>query len=377
MAGQSAEYDGSNEVNTMDGLSSAKPVFFHQGREISLNAQDVYRGVGAVIVRESIRGIQRVGNLWRIYPDTTQDRVDLLTNGISIRGARITLVDANPFTPRYEGTKLTVHGIPLSASDTVISAALRTHGCVLTSAVERQLLRVDGQLTNCQTGGRNVYVKLPEDKHLPRSMETVYYRDQPSSTYSGKFIAEVTCKKCLLQGHHAAFCKNDWVCTACRRPGHKRGECPLDETTAEVAETATQASSQDNASQEDSVADHSEDNEVNEPSATASHPDMAAIQQQAKPDGDIKTRRRRKVKKKTTPHSAAPSSGGASSKITDFITTMRARAATDTTVSDSETPDGKRKARPVRSPKTPPEEQHDNSKRVKVKPGGDKDSGGT
>lgn len=145
------------------GKHGAKPVFFVQQpgpARVNTTTEEVYRAVARITEAENIQGIQRAGYLWRIYTQSPEDRARLLTSGISLQGKHTTLQDINPFAPKYEGTKVTIHGIPLSASDTVISLTLRQYGCELTSGVERQLLRVDGKLTTCQTGARTI-VKLP------------------------------------------------------------------------------------------------------------------------------------------------------------------------------------------------------------------------
>ncbi|KAK3092391.1 hypothetical protein FSP39_002244 [Pinctada imbricata] len=32
-------------------------------------------------------------------------------------------------------------------------------------------------------------------------------------------------EKCLQEGHKLAECPNDWVCRACKTPGHKEADC--------------------------------------------------------------------------------------------------------------------------------------------------------
>ena len=367
---QDAMDSGGDSDQTAPELSAAKPVFFVQNRVFtSLTTQDVYRGVGLVIDAENIKGIQRVGNLWRIYPSTTEERVDLLTNGIGLKGTHITLVDINPFRPKFDGTKVTVHGIPLSASDTVISAALRAQGCSLTSPIERQLLRIDGKLTSCQTGGRSVFLELPDGKHLPRHLEmgryrsSVYYRNQP--LHVGRFNPDVTCKKCLLQGHFANSCPNDWVCTACRRPGHRRGQCPLDDKST--------VNSDDDASRhaeaDDSSSEHGDEDEPTGSQHGSGQKDASVSQShgttpanKATPRRKIKAKTKKKKKQDLTANIADEA------KITKFLSAVRHRDAANSTVSDSEvaaaTQQGKA-SKPVRSPKTPPEDQNDAAKRSK------------
>lgn len=371
MARNPTERDSLHNNTPSDGLTSAKPVFFTQAKELAITTQDVYRAVGGVIECENIRGLQRVGNLWRIYPGYEENRVDLLTHGISIKGARITLTDVNPFTPRYDGTKLTIHGIPLSASDTVILEALRTHGVYVISPVERQLLRIDGKLTNCQTGGRTVYIKFEGASEIPRSMEmgryraSVYYRGQQPS--SRGYNTGITCKKCLLPGHRAHACLNDWVCHACRRPGHKRGspECPA--VPEERGETDEPPSGQEQEDQkEEPVAEHTDesgpDETVEQPGPITGQAVSAVPKQRRKSQ--------RMVKKKAAPGVQNPRQGAdnTSSKITKFLASMKDRGTVENSASDTEATTGKKnplQQRQVRSPRTPPETQNDQSKRPK------------
>jgi hypothetical protein len=92
-------------------------------------------------------------------------------------------------------------------------------------------------------------------------------------------------------------------------------------------------------------------------------------------------KRKSKLAKKTpAPAEAEPTAGkdkekaGGPTKITQFI--VRNHAAAGATVSDSETADTRREKpkRYIRSPKTPPEKQHDDIKRLKKKPGDDDNS---
>ncbi len=374
---------GTNTQVTQDsGLDSARPVFFVQNRvfrqQTTISAQDVYKGVARVIDADHIQGIQRVGNLWRIYPDTIEDRIDLLSRGIGLKGTTVSLTDTNPFLPMFEGTKVTVHGIPLSASDTVILGALRSLGCRINSPIERQRLRVDGKLTNCQTGGRTVYLLLPgwpDSKPLPRTLAmgryrgSIYYKDQP---YTARFDAQLTCRKCLQQGHHIKDCVNDWVCSDCRMPGHKRGQCPLTSET-----TAANPYNEETEEESDTPEPEDSDDNDDEPEQVTSDgqpekPEAAAAAVEAKDTRPASTKGNRKPKKAKVIRSQPAQTAG--SKITRFLKDCRNKA--EETQSDAETvqtPHGNRK--PVtRSPRTPPEEQHDDDiKRHKAREKEDQD----
>lgn len=356
----------------------AKPVFFVQQpgpARINTTAEEVYRAVARITESENIQGIhvQRAGNLWRIYTQSTEDRARLLTSGISLQGKHTTLQDINPFAPKYEGTKVTIHGIHLSVSDTVISLTLRQYGCELTSGVERQLLRVDGKLTTCQTGARTVFVKLPAQP-LPKMIEmgryrgTVYYQGQETTHVS----KNVTCRKCLLPGHLAADCRNNWVCSLCRKPGHKRQECghtilsPPYGTDRDNADTASASTNTPLSGAISKTPEPKDDKKKkkkktettpapglsppsgtyrdNADTASTNTPLSGAISKTPVPKEE-------KKKKETTP---APGT----QKITSFIASCRSQS--EAAANNINTPtEQQRKSRYARSPRTPPEAMND------------------
>lgn len=216
-----------------------------------------------------------------------------------------------------------------------------------------------------------MYVKLPEQQHLPRSMEMgrykglVYYKDQPSTP---RFNASVTCRKCLMQGHHSSTCTNDWVCTACRQPGHKRGQCLLSEADKDADTSDEQEGNVDQTGNAD-LAQHKEGAEPQE-----GHPEDKEFMP---PAVALKQRRRKPIHKKTT--SSVPQNTSSAGKITHFIASFRDRATIDTTLSDSETMTRRNPSatsRPARSPKTPPEVQNDAAKRSKNTPAAKNDDPG-
>ncbi|VDI40983.1 Hypothetical predicted protein [Mytilus galloprovincialis] len=95
--------------------------------------------------------------------------------------------------------------------------------------LDRERLRVDGLLTNCQTGDRILYCE-PMEKVLPRTlrigkyMAVLLHKEQKTDS------SQLTCNKCLQTGHVLRECPNEWVCTTCNNPGHKKAECPNFET---------------------------------------------------------------------------------------------------------------------------------------------------
>lgn len=160
--------------------------------------------------------------------DTQDERVDLLTSGIQVRGLHVNLTNNSPLRKDHSGdVRITVRDVPLSADDSIIVRALTLRGCELTDNIQRERLRIDNRATNCENGTRIVWVKqLRED--LPRQMEMgiyqarVFYRDQPSSS---RARPEVTCAKCGEVGHHKSACPKTWKCHTCGAFGHKKIDC--------------------------------------------------------------------------------------------------------------------------------------------------------
>ena len=114
--------------------------------------------------------------------------------------------------------------VPCSAEDGQIVRALELKGCTIHS-LYRERLRVDGMLTNCQTGDRIVMCD-PVDTPLPRTLlmgkyrATVIHKDQINNNTNS------VCNKCLEKGHKFKECPNDWRCKKCQGTGHKQSECP-------------------------------------------------------------------------------------------------------------------------------------------------------
>ncbi len=76
--------------------AGAKPVFLLESslfdtrapmpRDQWLLDSEVYMAIAEVVSTGAIRGLQRIKGVWRVYVDTQEERVDLLTKGIDLRG---------------------------------------------------------------------------------------------------------------------------------------------------------------------------------------------------------------------------------------------------------------------------------------------------
>ncbi|KAI8478894.1 hypothetical protein Bbelb_433080 [Branchiostoma belcheri] len=226
-------------------LSGCKPLFFLE-KEVHSISQDepyfsnveVYKGISRVLDGSKILGIQQVRGMWRIYLSESTDRAKLLVAGFNLRNKHVSLRDVHPFR-QIDGVRITIKDVPLSVDDIAIAEGLRCYGVKLLGPLRREKLRVDGRLTNCETGDRFGYMQEPATPadHIPRNVELVgrfrarvFYRDQTS---------DKNCSKCLGKGHLKRDCTSDWRCSLCNNLGHKRADCgEIIEATSQLQERA-------------------------------------------------------------------------------------------------------------------------------------------
>lgn len=103
---------------------------------------EIYKTLSATVPVEDILGIQRVGTMWRLYIEKVNNRVPLLSNGVSLRGVNIPIHEINPYVPdRSDQVRVRVKNIPLSADDSIIVKTLKDYDCKLLDKQSREKLR--------------------------------------------------------------------------------------------------------------------------------------------------------------------------------------------------------------------------------------------
>ena len=154
-------------VEDDNGGDDVRPVFFtfndvfperQRNSELYLTHEEVYISASSSIAPEFLRCIQFAGGLCRIYVVGRENRIRIITSGIVLRGKLIQVRERNPFIRHFEGVRLTIKGLPFSADDSIIHAALQNYGCEITD-INYEQLRVNGKLTQCYTGNHFVFVK--------------------------------------------------------------------------------------------------------------------------------------------------------------------------------------------------------------------------
>lgn len=180
-----------------------------------------------------VKGIQKIGGLWRIYLSDQPSRIELISNGLHIRNASIAVFDTNPFlhANNENHIRVLIKDIPLSVHDNTILTEFQNRKLKVSGKLILQRLRVDGKLTECLTGDRVLYVEKPTQP-LPRFMSFGYFK---ARVFHPDQIAidnsNTVCTNCLLKGHHRSSCKNQTKCRFCGGEGHLQRDCTA--TTSE------------------------------------------------------------------------------------------------------------------------------------------------
>lgn len=79
-----------------------KPVYIRQ-RDIPnvqnnmATGEELYLALDKVVDPQRLAGVQKIRGLWRIYIDSKEARIALISSGILLRGSMVSVHDRNPF----------------------------------------------------------------------------------------------------------------------------------------------------------------------------------------------------------------------------------------------------------------------------------------
>ena len=151
---------------------------------------DICLAVEKVTGKETVEGVQRMGDLYRIYLKNQQARDIALVNGITIHNCAISLLSHNPFQVRDQinTTKIFIGNVPLSVDDSEIERALLEQGIVFKSGLKFETYRTpDGKWTHFKTGRRFIYTEIPKlnlNQFLKIGLwrASIFYKEQTRPT---------------------------------------------------------------------------------------------------------------------------------------------------------------------------------------------------
>ncbi|CAG2187982.1 CNBP [Mytilus edulis] len=259
-------------------VSEVKPIFILEqdlfgsnkpSQDQYLTHLELYRSVEHLVDPSHLKALQRVRGLWRLYFDNQEDRDKTLTNGLVIRKKLIQTYARNPKTAENEdpnNVRVRIKNIPCSADDGQIQRALEVNHCVV-HTLFRERLRVDGRVTNCQTGDR-IAICDPIPNPLPKTLFIGKYKAVVLHRGQVDTRTNIKCNKCLQEGHKSYECPNDWVCRTCGGSGHKASyctTCPDDwvcQTCGKSGHTAKYCNADSDSSSEDSQSESESDSDI-------------------------------------------------------------------------------------------------------------------
>ena len=191
------------------------------------NVVDLCEACEKVSGKGSIDGATLVNRLWRVLPFNEVSRAKLLTDGVKIIGKIIKFESRNPYLhPSGDGetqtTKLIVKNLPFSYSQDAVERNLITAGFILRSKMQwmKGRSRTTGHLTDFRDGRRSVFIDLPTGQVNPLIQMGPF---RARIEYSEM---KMSCFRCLQEGHTARNCVNEEVCRICKKPGHRKDQCP-------------------------------------------------------------------------------------------------------------------------------------------------------
>ena len=143
-----------------------KPLYFlhsdvKQNKE--LRDYDVCMAVTRVINKKHLKGVQKIGNLWRVFMNAPDARAQLSVKGLDIAGQHITLITENPYAFSAENNnrpiKVTLYDVKMHYANEVIEQHLKGIGIKLVKPVEHGKVKDnDGNETEFYNGERVTYV---------------------------------------------------------------------------------------------------------------------------------------------------------------------------------------------------------------------------
>ena len=220
----------------MSDKSTVHPLFFMNTSVTNgqnLTEYEVCMAVVDVIGSEHLTGVQKVGNLWRVYANTLESRVKLTVDGIDLRSQHISMSTSNPysFAKSDEGRpiKITIYGVKMHYENESIEKHLKGLGVKLLKPVENCKVK-DGRGNNTEfiNGDRVTFAEPEHTKAHPLNQWMLIGDCVAKVKHFGQHPKAEVCTKCFSKDHPVWRCYYGQACRVCRSQGHTEGTeaCP-------------------------------------------------------------------------------------------------------------------------------------------------------
>ena len=222
-----------------DLLSAGVTPAFIMGNDIGqINGYKLCQMVCAQIGDKYVDMVQPVRNLWRIYINNSQKKLDLVNQGMVVDGKSVKVHASNPYATGSihhifqdmknkpaQMVRILIKDLLGSVSSSEIKHMLTDiFGLTLSSEIKWGFYRdPHNYLTTKKNGDRFCFVH-PDELKVPLPREAKCGIFSCRIFHKGQFPEDNECYKCFSTEHKGRDCKNEPCCRVCKEPGHTPGD---------------------------------------------------------------------------------------------------------------------------------------------------------
>ena len=213
------------------------PAFIFSSQTGDLDGYEIGMKVISIVGEGLVRTVQQVKGLWRVYFNTQQSKIDLITEGLTIGNTKVKCYNSNPFTTgalrsgvrpdqldKVNMVRVLIKDLYESvANEQVEYMMVHVFKVKLASEVQYAEYRRNEKLTGLRNGDRFCWVHPDQlDTPLPRFAKCgnyncrIFHRDQFKDQ-------QKECFQCFGLGHLSKDCTKGRCCRVCKEPDHKEG----------------------------------------------------------------------------------------------------------------------------------------------------------
>lgn len=194
--------------------------------------EDIYKELMKVVEEDLIKGIQLYPSGWprklQISVADIELKNKIIVEGLDLFGVHVDFSDEDSVV-----TKVVLKDAPMEWENALIADNMSRYGEVI--RVEKEMLKVDGRITNCTTGDRHIFmstlnVVIPNKLEVKVGAKTfslsVWYRGQTTKSNTSQQKPKA-CFLCGSDSHDSKNCTHSGrVCFTCHKSDHTHTNCP-------------------------------------------------------------------------------------------------------------------------------------------------------